>query len=372
MKRFVTTLVAVFVLYPVITPAYGNEIAYTITDLGVIGSGPSSFPTGMNNLGEVVGYADTYTHYSHAFLYPGSGPLVNLGSFGGDNSVSVAEAINNQGMVVGYSDSSGAGSDTRAFLYIQSGGMRDLGTLGGPDSAAVDINNSGQIVGSAQTPNGTYDGFLYSENGPMVDLGAYRGILINDPGQVVATIGAPGSGYQHTFISSGGTGAWADIGSLGGGETQPNGMNNRGDIVGSSTLTSSSELSQAFLYSEGKLTNLGTFGGQSSSANGINNLGVVVGFADLPGDLSADGFVYYGSGPIVDLSSLVAPSLGWTIEDADAINDRGQIAAEASQQEGSFHAILLTPTPEPSSVDMLIVAAFAFLAINARRLLNRT
>ena len=63
----------------------------------------------MNNLGEVVGYADTYTHYSHAFLYNGSGPLINLGSFGGDNSISIAKAINDQGMVVGYSDSSGSG-----------------------------------------------------------------------------------------------------------------------------------------------------------------------------------------------------------------------------------------------------------------------
>src|SRR5271157_4597845 len=115
MIRTKTQFIAVFLLCGLAGQARGNDIAYSITDLGVIGSGPDSFPVGMNNLGEVVGYADTYTHYSHAFLYAGSGPLVNLGSFGGDYSLSVAEAINNQRMVVGYSDSSGAGNDTRAF-----------------------------------------------------------------------------------------------------------------------------------------------------------------------------------------------------------------------------------------------------------------
>ena len=155
-------------------PAYGSTIQYTITDLGVIGNGPDSFPVAMNNLGEVVGYADTYTHYSHAFLYNGSGPLINLGSFGGDNSLSIAQAINNQGMVVGYSDSSGAVIDTRGFLYAGNGPMQDLGTLGGADTQALDINNSGQIVGVSQVPNGNYDGFLYSGNAPMVTSGRTR------------------------------------------------------------------------------------------------------------------------------------------------------------------------------------------------------
>src|SRR5580700_8927104 len=114
------TLALIAALFTRIAPSMAGNIEYTITDLGVLSTAPSnggSHPTAMNSAGEVVGYGDIYTDYSHAFLYNGSLPLVNLGSFGGDYSVSVATSINSSGMVVGYSDSSGAGNPTRAFQY---------------------------------------------------------------------------------------------------------------------------------------------------------------------------------------------------------------------------------------------------------------
>src|SRR5271166_3994459 len=120
MIRTKTKVIVVFLLCALAAQAHGSDIQYTITDLGVL-DGPSSYPTAMNNLGEVVGYADIYTRYSHAFLYNGSGPLINLGSFGGDYSVSVAQAINDQGMVVGYSNTPGTGGTTHAFLYTSAG-----------------------------------------------------------------------------------------------------------------------------------------------------------------------------------------------------------------------------------------------------------
>ena len=107
MIRIRTELIALFLLCAIVAPASANDIQYTVTDLGVIGNGPESFPVGINNASQVVGYADTYTHYSHAFLYDGSAPLVNLGSLGGDYSNSIPTAINNQGTVVGYSNTLG-------------------------------------------------------------------------------------------------------------------------------------------------------------------------------------------------------------------------------------------------------------------------
>ena len=184
--------------------------------------------------------------------------------------------------MVGYTDTPGTGNPTHAFAYTATGGMQDLGTLGGVASYAWDINNSAQIVGFANTAQGTIDGFLYSRNGPMVDLGPYQALCINDAGQIAAVAG---SGTQtSTYISSGGTSAWVNIGSLGGSFTQPCAMNSRGEVVGGSAITTANEIAQPFLYSGGTITNLGTSGGQYGWAQGINDSGVVVGFADFPGE----------------------------------------------------------------------------------------
>jgi probable HAF family extracellular repeat protein len=352
-------------------PAVAGNIEYTIADLGVLSSAPSnggSHPTAMNAAGEVVGYGDIYTDYSHAFLYAGGGPLVNLGSFGGDSSVSVATSINSSGMVVGYS------GQPVAFLYTQSGGMQTLGpVLGNTTSYAWGLNNNGQIVGYYGPASGGVDGFIYNAaSGSMIDLGAYLPLCINDAGLVGAVVN---SGSQESaYVSSGGTGTWVNIGSLGGTNTTPYAINSSGEVVGGSSITAASENRQPFIYSGGSMTDLGTFGGQLGLAFAVNDYGVVVGSADLPGDLTGHGFVYYGSGTIEDLNNLIDPALGWTIDGAAAINDNGRIAAEAYQEGGPYHAVLLIPipTPEPSAPSLFCAAIFGLMTIHGgARLLTR-
>jgi hypothetical protein len=43
------------------------------------------------------------------------------------------------------------------------------------------------------------------------------------------------------------------------------------------------------------------------------------------------------------LNSLIAPNSGYTLTDAIAINDDGQILCDASTPTSSKHAVLLTP-----------------------------
>src|SRR5438093_507104 len=69
--------------------------------------------------------------------------MIDLGTLGG--SFSVAEAVNDSGEVVGWAET--ADGALHAFSWTAAGGMVDLGTLGDRGSEASGVNASGQVVG---------------------------------------------------------------------------------------------------------------------------------------------------------------------------------------------------------------------------------
>jgi probable HAF family extracellular repeat protein len=134
--------------------------------------------------------------------------------------------------------------------------MSDLGTLGGYSSVAYAINDSGQIVGSANGATGSYHAFLYS-NGTMSDLGALGGALYD---------------YSEAYA-----------------------INGSGQVVGRSDTGSSDTYRpyHPFLYSNGQMTDIGTFGG-NGLARFINSSGQAAGYSG-----TATGAVHaflYGNG----------------------------------------------------------------------------
>jgi probable HAF family extracellular repeat protein len=177
------------------------------TNLGNLGSSSGTEATGINSLGEVVGYS-YLTNGNFRGFYWISGKMTEMGTFGGDWSQ--AYAVNDAGQITGtaYTTSNLA---NHAFLYTSST-MKDLGTLsGGTISVGTAVNLSGTVVGYAQAGSSSetlvYHAFVYTGS-KMQDLNslipAKSGWVlsqangINASGEIVGygTI----NGLEHAFL----------------------------------------------------------------------------------------------------------------------------------------------------------------------------
>jgi probable HAF family extracellular repeat protein len=321
---------------------------YSVTVVGAAGSSA----TGINASGTVIGDFPIAGN-THGFVNV-AGVITDLGTLGGANSH--AAGINNAGKIVG--SSTNAAGNTRAFLYV-AGVMTDLGTLGGPGSRAAAINNRDDIVGSADIPTapGSYSSaFLKRSGALMQDLGRFEvpnteggsdAMDINDRRKIVggSSLGpySPPESPFHAFLYA--CEEMKDLGTLGGQFSLAYAINKDGAVVGEASTPEFRD-NRAFLYHAGVMRNLGTLpGGSFSSARDINDKGQIVGFA-----LSASGSGpwqkawLYSYGAMQDLNALIDPALGWTLTDANGINNDGQIAATGCKA-GVCHALRLDPAP---------------------------
>ena len=225
--------------------------------------------------------------------------------------------------------------------------MLDLGTLGGATAEARGINNSGRVVGVSATATGIGG-----------SSGAYA---INNSDQVVGT-SSPITGPAHAFRTTPGgvIDASADLGTLFSGyRSTACAINDAGNAVGYGFY--SSFYIHAFFVPAGRAIlpsdDLGTLpGGLASNAFAINNSNVIVGVASTAaGDEHAVIWTAPGTAPI-DLNSYLPADSGWVLEWATGINDAGQITGYGTfgPNPSYFTGFILTPTPEPASLTLLI------------------
>ena len=347
-QRAAFAVAGVVVTVTALTTRCFADIQYSVTDLGTLSGGGNSWATGINDSGQVVGYAMASSGSYHAFLYS-NGKMTDLGTLGGPRSSAVG--INDSGQVVGSADTDYFHQSS--FLY-SNGNMVNLHVSYGSGFSPFAINNNGQMAGVGNV-NSSFHAIIYNyNNGNIVDLGpSSAAYAINNNNQVVGAAKVS-SGNYHAFLYS--NGKMTDLGTPGGPGSIATGINDSGQVVGYANTSSSAD-DRSFLYSNGNMVDLGMLpGGSNCWARGINDSGQVVGEANTtnpptyPGSVSSHAFLY-SNGKITDLNTLTSGS-GWLLTDARAINANGQIICDGAQGI-LYHAVLLTPTVTTQAVNRM-------------------
>jgi probable HAF family extracellular repeat protein len=132
-----------------------------------------------------------------------------------------------------------------------------------------------------------------------------------------------------------------DLGTLGqdGSTSEAFGVNNRGLVVGVSSLGSDPDVFHAFVWSEHMgLTDLGTLlGATQSTATAIISNGVILGFGPSGPDGPMRAFVRTHANGLLDLLTL-----GGSTTTPTAINAKGDVVGSSDIGDGTLHAFLWT------------------------------
>jgi len=308
---------------------------YALTDLGTFGGAEFVQVSGLNNLGQVVLNATNSSNQVQGFLWS-NGTVTSLGVLGPFDEGYSVNGVNDSGQVVGESTSG-------AFVW-SNGTQTPL-----PLYQATAINDSGEIAGITENAQGE-EAVAY-DNGTITEIASpssdvVSASAINSSGQVAGFVGPPATNLIYEAYLWSASNGLQTLGTLPGEpDSAAYGINDAGQVVGT---VGADGTPTAFLYSNGQMVGLGTLpGGEESFGNAINNAGQVVGTASTASGGTFHAFVD-SNGVMTDLNSLVPAGSGPTLTAGIAINNSGQIAADAVDAAGHEHVVLLTPVQSPS------------------------
>jgi probable HAF family extracellular repeat protein len=242
--------------------------------------------------------------------------MIGLGVWGGISSQ--ATDINERGQIVGSART--GGSSFHAVLWDK-GEFTELSTLGGQLSEARAINNAGVAVGFSTDVSGTYRGVIWRHGQVMLIAGLEIATDINGSGQVVGQT----PGRRPALWNNGSLVELTDS------PGQAFGINDAGQVVG--TYLAPSGEQRAFLWIAGTLTDLGV-ANEKSEARAINNRGQVVGWVQSGGVTRP---VIWDAGTRTEL-----PNLGGSFGMAVDISNNGTILGSGSFTWGGPRAVVWT------------------------------
>ena len=328
-----------------------SRLAFAPIDLGVLTGQPYSVASDINAAGQVVGYTATDDSESHprGFFYTGFGPLattIATATLGGDGSR--LAHLNSKGKAVGASLTAGANINAFVASPAQSAVLTNLGSLvGGIESAATGINDEGLVVGYSQVGGGVYHPFVAGIQ-TMTDLGVPNAAsqafatAINNQRTIVG-YSITGTGQTNAFVYDYYGATFTNL-------IQPPGadgsvattINDAGEVAG--YLFTNGQTHAAIALSGG-WSDLGDMlGGGSARINDMNHFRQAVGTA-LNTNSQWQAF-YYEDGHAYNLNQLLpSDSQDWNLVEARAINDQGQIVG-VGQRNGQTRAFLLFPATE--------------------------
>ncbi len=375
-------------------------VQYEVVKLPSIPGGTLARGMAINQQGWVAGWSNQADGTRRAVLWK-NGVLTNLNTLGGPSSTVPWPGLNDAGTVVGISHTGesdplhedwsceagvflpGGLTDLicRGFVW-QNGLLRELPPLGGNHSFGAGVNNTGQVVGWAETavhdptcvgaqelqfraalwdPKAGANGKIKArELSPLPGDSASAATAINDLGLAVGISGkcdqAVGRFSALHAVLWDKSGRPSEIPNLGGITWHtPMDINATGDVVGFSNPPGEDPegdfIAQAFFWANGapEVEKIGTLDGDPvSEAFAINSAGQVVGisFGDLVRGPRA--FIWQDH-VLTNLNDLVdiAPDVLLSAQD---INDAGQITGRVLDGVTSeVRAFVATPVGGASS-----------------------
>jgi uncharacterized membrane protein len=349
MNRRVFAVVLATVLFAV--PA-GHSLradapVYSVEDLGTTIDGFVPTVTGVNAAGQVSGYVDRLDG-TFAVRYTNGVGWTYLPGL--DLAFSVANGINAQGDLTGYHVT--AAGTTRAFRYLAATGVvEDLDLL--PDGSimtvGVAINAAGDVAGYGDAA-GVFRAFRAVAGFPPVVLPTLGGASgsacgINETGQVVGTADTA-SGIQHAVRINMDLGI-VDAGSFDG----PTGASyacaiDADGVIGGNAAGSGGY--HAFTFDGVTLTKLDDVFATKSSNVEAMAAGTSVGWFTLA-DRTSHAFVHTTVDGSTDLNSRLPAGSGWVLSRALGVNAGGQIVGDGLLN-GVVHVYRLTPaTPKDTT-----------------------